>query len=194
CICFGRKILRGCRSVKVSSNLLAPFDSPNFPLMGEVGIHITIHDFALQDASREKDKDLKIRKIKKQIILSVKIFPGIESSALECMLNMEGLRAIIIEAYGIGNIHNKSKGLKEILKKATEKGILIIVTTQCLQGYVDIGLYEAGQLLVEAGAISAYDMTFEAIITKLYYLFSISEDMDEIKRFMQKNMRGEITI
>lgn len=193
CICFGRKIIRGCRSVKVSSNKLDPFESPNFPLLGEVGINISIKSLLLNNQHREENNLLKVRKVKKQIIASVKIFPGIEASIFESMINIPGLRAIVIEAFGIGNINSKDKEVEKILEKANEKGIAIIVSTQCLEGNVDIGFYETGRLLVEAGAISANDMTFEAIITKLYYLLSILEDVDEIKKQMKENRCGEIT-
>ena len=193
CICFGRKILRGCRSVKISSNRLDPFESPNFPLLGEVGININLKNLFLNNYYKEENNVLKARKIEKQIIATIKIFPGIEASIFESMMNIGELKAIVIEAFGIGNMNSEDKEVEKILKKANEKGIVIVVSTQCLQGNVEIGLYETSHFLVEAGAISANDMTFEAILTKLYYLLSITSDTDEIKKQMQKNLRGEIT-
>ena len=42
CLCFGEKLLRGCRAVKVSADGLNAFDSPNYPPLGRVGIEIDI--------------------------------------------------------------------------------------------------------------------------------------------------------
>ena len=53
--------------------------------------------------------------------------------------------------------------------------------------------YAAGNFLADIGFIGAYDMTIEAVIAKLYYLFSCNLSRDEIKVNMQKNLRGELT-
>ena len=47
--------------------------------------------------------------------------------------------------------------------------------------------------LKEAGAVSGYDITTEAAVAKLYYLFSRGLNRDEICVRMERSMRGEIT-
>ena len=53
--------------------------------------------------------------------------------------------------------------------------------------------YEAGSALRNAGALSGKDMTSEAAVAKLYYLFSICDDVMQIKEAMEKDLRGELS-
>ena len=66
------------------------------------------------------------------------------------------------------------------------------VTSQCSHGSVILGACEASNGLKEAGAVSGYDMTSEACVAKMYYLFR--KDMQLIKELMETNLRGELTL
>lgn len=46
----------------------------------------------------------------------------------------------------------------------------------------------------EAGAVSGYDITTEAAVAKLYYLFSRCLSRDEIRVRMERSMRGKILV
>src|SRR6185369_11950383 len=61
CLYFGGKLLRGCRSVKVSASGFAAFDSPNFLPLGEVGIDIDIRWDLVRPARRTRK--LKVPKL-----------------------------------------------------------------------------------------------------------------------------------
>ena len=58
---------------------------------------------------------------------------------------------------------------------------------------VDLSEYAAGSALARAGVISGSDMTAEAALAKLYYLFSRGYSVEKVKREMQRNLRGEMT-
>ncbi len=56
------------------------------------------------------------------------------------------------------------------LRAAVDRGVTVVVTTQCRAGSVVGGLYATGSALLATGAISGGDMTFEAALTKLMVL------------------------
>ena len=71
---------------------------------------------------------------------------------------------------------------------------MITVCSQCPAGTVSLGAYEASSALKRAGAVSGLDMTSEAAVAKLYYLFSLGCPTADIKRMMEENLRGELSV
>ena len=78
-----------------------------------------------------------------------------------------------------------------LIEKARRTGTVLTVCSQCPQATVNMNAYEAGHALAAAGAVSGGDMTTEAAVAKLYYLFTVSDDTEEIRKMMEMNLRGE---
>ena len=112
---------------------------------------------------------------------------------VDSILGIEGLKGVIMEAYGAGNAPDDEWFLKRI-RNAVEKGILVLDITQCYAGSVSMGAYETSRLLFEAGVIGGYDITTEAATTKMMYLFGKEVSNDEIKLHLNSCLKGEITI
>jgi len=188
CIYFGNKLLRGNRAIKYSSDDLIAFISPNYPVLAEAGISILYNKAYLKEKDTQKFNYVPFENIPIGVI---KVFPGIHFELFEPILT-ERLKGIVIETFGAGNIPGYGGALLPIIKKAFANGTIVTVCSQCPQGTVMLGTYEASMSLKNAGAVSGLDITTEAAVAKLYYLFSKGYTTDKIKYLMEKNLCGEM--
>jgi L-asparaginase len=190
CLYFGGKLLRGCRATKVSADGFAAFDSPNVPPLGTVGVDIEINRDLVRRPGRAR---LKVEELARAPVVSaLRLFPGISPELVRNVLRPP-LQGLVLETYGVGNGPDQDAAFIGALREATARGVVIVDCTQCLEGAVDLTEYAAGSALARAGVISGFDMTAEAALTKLYYLFSRGFGPDKVKREMQRDLRGEMT-
>ncbi len=190
CLYFSGKLLRGNRAVKMSADRLVAFDSPNYPHLADVGITIKYNTSAIRKYKADK---LVIRPFSDVPIGVLKVFPGIQFGLFESIMTKK-LSGIVLETFGAGNIPSDGGALIPIISKAFESGSVITVCSQCPSGTVTLGAYETSSALKAAGAVSGSDMTTEAAVAKLYYLFSLGISKDEIKEKMEQDLRGEMTV
>lgn len=191
CICFSGQLLRGNRSVKLSSDQFVAFESPNYPHLADAGIRIQYNEAALEVPHPDR-AELRLVEFQELPIGVIKVFPGIQFSLFEGIMT-ESLKAVVLETFGSGNIPASGNSLLPIIKKAYEHGVILTVCSQCLQGRVSLGTYETSRGLSEVGAVSGADMTTEAAVAKLYYLFSSGYSKEKIKELMSCNICGELT-
>jgi L-asparaginase len=190
CLYFGGKLLRGCRATKVSADGFAAFDSPNFPPLGTVGIDIDVNWDLVRSA--RGTKRIKVPELKRPVVSALRLFPGISPELVRNVLGPP-LQGLVLEAYGVGNGPDQDRAFLDALSDATKRGVVIVDCTQCLEGTVDLHEYAAGSALARAGVISGYDMTAEAALAKLYYLFGRGYSSDRVQEEMGKDLRGELT-
>lgn len=186
---FSGKLLRGNRATKMNADHLVAFASPNFPPLAEAGITIKYNYSVIKAA---KDEGLSFITLTEIPIGVIKVFPGIQFSLFESIMT-DKLSGIVLETFGAGNIPGGGGKLIPIIKKAFSSGSVVVVCSQCPGGTVTLGAYKTSSSLKEAGAVSGKDMTTEAAVAKLYYLFSLGLSGDEIKTKMEEDLRGELT-
>ncbi|MBV8802772.1 MAG: asparaginase [Gammaproteobacteria bacterium] len=217
CIYFNNKLFRGNRCKKMDANSFAAFASPNFPPLAKIGTEITFRkDLVLKDlsyripegeqASLIKKNDvtsslqsidskvlntLNLQSIKPTVVSTFRLFPGTSFHMLEDFLHSP-LQALVLETYGMGTGPEDPIFLN-MIKQLTQNNILVINCSQCWRAKVKINDYTTGTALLNAGVIPGGDMTVEAAITKLFYLFSKYSSLVEIKSQFVINLRGELT-
>ncbi|WP_343565925.1 type I asparaginase [Sphingobacterium sp.] len=189
CILFDNKLFRGNRSFKYNSAKFEAFRSPNYPVLVEAGIHLKYNTDALLN---NIDKEFILHTKLDNRVAVLKLFPGISAQTIKSVLDSD-VRSIVMETFGSGNTTTDSWFL-DLLKEAIEQGKNILNISQCKVGSVELGRYETSQGLKAIGVLNGYDLTFEAAVTKLMYLQGELEDQKEVAYWVEKDIRGELTV
>ncbi len=190
-IFFAGKLIRGNRATKTSADDLIAFTSPNYPPLASVGIDIKYSKRALNMPLQSGE--FVLHRMQHIPIAVLKLFPGMRFDLFEPLVTKD-MKAVILEAFGSGNIPSRNTALIDSIRRATENGSLIAVCSQCYAGTARLGTYATSGELKEYGAVSCQDMTTEAAVAKLYFLFSIGLNNGALVRALESNMRGEMSI
>jgi glutamyl-tRNA(Gln) amidotransferase subunit D len=73
------------------------------------------------------------------------------------------------------------------------RGVVVVMTTQCLAGAVDPYVYATGRELLRAGVLYAEDLLPEAAYAKLLWALGRSEDPTEVGRLLLTERSGELS-
>ena len=112
----------------------------------------------------------------------------------------KGYKGLVIEGTGLGHtpghvpndlakIHEK---IFPAIKKVIDSGCVVVMTTTCVFGRVEMQVYSKGRDLLNLGVIPSEDMLPETAFVKLAWLLG-NYKKDEVKELIRKNLRGEIS-
>ena len=190
CIFFENHLLRGNRTTKINAENFNAFRSYNYPALATVGIHIKYE----YDKIRKVDPTLPMHAhyVFDTNVIILTLFPGIQENIVSTVLNLPGLKAVVLKTYGSGNAPQKEWFIR-LLADATRRGIVIVNISQCQTGMVEMARYETGLQLIDAGVISGYDSTVESVLTKLMFLLGHNLSPKEIRNELSHPLAGEFT-
>jgi L-asparaginase len=190
CIYFDNELTRGNRTTKLSAEHFDAFNSPNYPPLAEVGLHLKYNYNLIRYP--EKDSRLIVHKTFDNNVAILKLFPGINRNLVQAIINTKDLKGLIIETFGSGNAPTY-KWFLDDLKQFIHDGGIIFNVTQCHGGSVEMGLYETSREMLSAGVISGKDITSEASVTKLMFLLGVCNTKDHVRGCLNKSIAGEIS-
>ena len=188
-LAFDRKIMLGCRAVKVRASGFSAFESINArytALVSNAGLSVDEMMLPVHTGVSQLRTD-----ISDEVFL-LKLTPGLSPKIFDALADM-GYKGIVIEAFGLGGINILGEGL-DAIRRCLDKGINVVVTSQCLYDSANLGVYQVGVKLLELGVIQGHDMTSEAAMTKLMWAIGQGMTNEEITGLFSQNLAGEVTV
>ena len=122
----------------------------------------------------------------------VKFYPGQDPSILDFYaLKYKG---IIIEGSGLGHVpvSESTNNWIPTLKKHIKQGLVVCMTSQCINGRVDGYVYSNGRELLDAGVIFLEDMLAETAFVKLGWVLGHHGWKKHVAEKMLADVAGEI--
>ena len=125
--------------------------------------------------------------MEKDVVL-LQFFPGMDPAVFEPVIM--GSKGVVIAGSGLGHINSP---MIPLVRKATDAGIPVVMTSQCLNGRVNMNVYNTGRDLINAGAICVYDMLPETAYVKLKWALGKTNDPAEVREIMVTPLVGEMS-
>lgn len=191
-VAFNRKIILGCRASKLRTVSFDAFESINRDNVANINSN-GLEFSNCNPVNLHKEEQCTIKSNVNDKVFLLKLVPGTNPKVFDMIYQM-GYRGIYIEAFGIGCMPFLNRDLTDKIQWAIEKGMTILVGTQCLYNGSDLEIYQAGQKILALGVISAGDMTSEAAVTKLMWVLGQTDDKEEISKYFKTNLAGEVTL
>ena len=182
-ICFGDHWIRGVAAIKNSVHRYSAFGSPNLPYLAELGLTIQVYPHAGQ--------------FRRNV-------PGAVGNRLESAIAVytphPGMpwepappwaKAVLIQAYGAGNLPMDRPDLIHLLKGARERKLPVVITSQCVSGGVNLSAYDLGKKAADLGVIPGGLHTRWAAAAKLGLCLGASFDLPMIREAFAASWAGE---
>ena len=188
-LAFDRKVMLGCRAVKVRASGFSAFESINAHYAAKVtNLGLAVDPSGLPPRG---GVPMLLPNISDSVFL-LKLTPGLRPEIFSMLADL-GYKGIVIEAFGLGGVNVLHEGLDGI-RTALEHDISVVVITQCLYDSSDLQVYQVGKKLLDLGVIQGRDMTAEAAMTKLMWALGQGMTPDQIKELFCRSIAGEITL
>ena len=175
---FSGQAILGTRARKVKSKSYTAFDSINYPVAAFIDGRRVVRYTSLEQERGPVRFD---HQLAPKVVL-LKLIPGMEPDILDYVGDRYG--AVVIESYGVGGLPfvDRRNFLKK-LENLTSKGCLVVIATQVMLEGSDMSLYEVGvKAMSRYHLLQAYDMTIEAVVTKLMWLLARETSFEAIQR------------
>lgn len=176
-IVFDGKVILGTRARKTRSKSYNAFSSINYPCPANIldGRVISYIPQIPKGPARF------YHELNPKVAL-LKLIPGLKPDVLSYLLAQND--GVIIESYGVGGVpSNEYCDYKGVIEQGASQGKCIVMTTQVPAEGSDMAVYQVGHHIKKAyDIIEAYDMTTEAVVTKLMWILAQTKDLQRAER------------
>lgn len=182
---FHKTLYKGACVTKSHSKEFKGFSSPNHPVLASKKqvIQYNKSAFASKKPTRSFFKAIDSK------VHYLHFIPSINKEIQANAIIENQIEGIVLSVFGSGTVPLSEKDpLTRALKK---KKVPILVVTECFEGGLELGKYQAGTLLGELDVISGKNMTKEAAITKMLVGVSNFKDSTQLRNFLLESQVGE---
>jgi len=177
-------IHRGVRARKNHSSRRDAFESVNARPLG----HVEGDRVVLTEPHRApKPGSCRVANNVAHDVVLLHSYPGLDGATLERAANGRGL---VVAGTGLGHLPHAALDALEALRK---RGVVVVMTTQCLWGRTDLNVYSTGRDLLRAGVVPADDMLPETAFAKLCWALGNATDRDQAIEWFTKDQAGELS-
>ncbi|MDD5133019.1 MAG: Glu-tRNA(Gln) amidotransferase subunit GatD [Candidatus Nanoarchaeia archaeon] len=192
--CF---ILPACKTAKLHSSRRDAFKVVNDTAIAKVNYKSNQIEFIKKDYTKRNNEKVVIKPKLENKIGLLKIHINMSPEQFKFFKNYKGL---IIEGTGLGHTPGHvpnpeaaiNKKIFPAIKEVIDSGCIVVMTTQCLFGRVNMNVYDKGRDLINLGVIPGEDMLANTAFVKLAWLLG-NYKKDEVKYMLNDNLRGEIS-
>ncbi|MBQ7700774.1 MAG: Glu-tRNA(Gln) amidotransferase subunit GatD [Candidatus Methanomethylophilaceae archaeon] len=114
-------------------------------------------------------------------------YPGMDPALFEDIFMKS--KGVVIAGSGLGHVN---ENMIPLIKKATDNGTVVVMTSQCINGRTNMNVYNTGRDLISAGVISVLDMLPETAYVKLSWTLA-NYDKDKVKEIMATPLVNEMS-
>ena len=121
-------------------------------------------------------------------VVLLQFYPGMDPALFRDVFMKS--KGVVIEGSGLGHVNSN---MVPLIKEATDRGTVVVVTSQCLNGRTNLNVYNTGRDMLNAGAVTVWDMLPETAYAKLMWVLANSEGRDAAVEMMRTPLCGEMS-
>ena len=180
-VVFHGDVIDGARAKKMHTERFAAYASVNAPLA-----RITPSGVQWKERRSPDGEAFRLVTGLERRVCVLKLIPGTRPELLDMLVDA-GYRGVIIEGFGAGGVPNDSRGsFLPAIRRAVEKGVVIVCASQCVFDGVDLSRYPIGVLAARLGAVSGGDKTVETLTVRLMQALYHCRSMEDVRAFMER--------
>ncbi|PFN98517.1 L-asparaginase 1 [Bacillus sp. AFS076308] len=187
-IVFDGRVILGTRAVKMRTKSYDAFESINHPYVAYINKDEINYQWNPVSATQKLSLNTNLC----TDVFLMKLYPGMKPETFDFLKDL--YKGIIIESFGNGGLPFEGRDLIFKIKELTEKGIAIVITTQCLEEGEDLLLYEVGRKVAQHQVILSRDMNTEALVAKLMWALGQTDSLEQVKAIIETPLAGDLTI
>ncbi|HJF73887.1 type I asparaginase [Gallibacterium anatis] len=185
-VVFDGRVIQGTRAIKLRTKSYDAFESINYPYIA----FISEERIDYNKPVRVVHKPFSVKTALCTDVCVLKLYPGLKPEMLDILKNL--YKGIVIESYGSGGVPFEYRDILSKVNELLAAGIVIVITTQCLEEGEDMSIYEVGRRVNQELIIRSRNMNTEAIVPKLMWALGQSSDFKQVKKIMETPIAEDV--